>query len=215
MQQFQQAVSQDHVWLYTCPAVTSTIVATLCHVSKEWPVNCLCLHNEGLLMWMSHRTTACWLAYIQHLLTWNWVLQNGLYRLTVQRNAFGHLPDEGSLCLARYTGRKATLHILYLNKFVNYYTIQNINMKYLTICNATSAPQYSFDHSKSMTAILVQHSACNITTCWYSVHRLTCGTSSWPDRAQQNNLYNMWLQTACSVKCIYGNRPVSINITSP
>jgi hypothetical protein len=29
-------------------------------------------------------------------------------------------------------------------------------MKYLKICNAKSAPRYSFDHSKSMAAILVQ-----------------------------------------------------------
>jgi hypothetical protein len=80
----------------------------------------------------------------------------------MHRNAFGHLPDEVRLCLVTYTGRKTMLHILHLNKFVNHETIKNINMKYLTICKATSAPQYSFDHSKSTTAILVQHSACKL-----------------------------------------------------
>jgi len=46
----------------------------------------------------------------------------------MHRNALGHLPDEASLCLATYTGRKAILYKLHLNKFVNYYTIKNINM---------------------------------------------------------------------------------------
>lgn len=35
-------------------------------------------------------------------------------------------------------------------------------MKYLTVCNATSAPQHSFDHSKNMTAIPVQRPACKL-----------------------------------------------------
>jgi hypothetical protein len=99
-------VSQDHVWLHTCPAVTSTIVATLCHVSKEQAVNCLCLYNERLLMWMSHST-----AMLTGVYTASFDMELSTARWTMHKNALGHLPDEVSLCLVTYTGRKAMLHI--------------------------------------------------------------------------------------------------------